>query len=145
MYWADVTTPLLRIYTYHTYTSVWLSLPAFSSLGMEWCDRAGPLWQQLEEVLTGRVREAVRGRRCQVREERREVRADSQRPVSDLMGSGRRWREGAKFSPKAWSQSEVSWNWEYVTRTTPGILSREYLVWTVHHKVTLCTASLELL
>lgn len=74
------------------------------------------------------------GRWCQAREEWHEVREDSQRPVSDLMGSGRRWREGAKFSLKAWSQSEVSWNGELTRRTTPGILSREYLVLTVNHR-----------
>lgn len=69
MYRADITTLLVRSYTYYTCISASLSFSVFSSLGPVCCDRAGPLWQPLGDVLTGQVREAVCGRWCQAREE----------------------------------------------------------------------------
>lgn len=83
---------ILRFSKSQTYICFSLSLSAFSSLGSEWCDKAGPMWQQLEEVLTDRVREAAQGRWCQSTEERQK-RCGKTANALNLIWSDGKWQE----------------------------------------------------
>lgn len=129
--------------THVTYTSLCLArcVSAFSSLEPERCDRAGLLWQQLEELLTGRVREALWGG-GDVRPERTDTR--ERRQPTPCIGSDGKWQEmkrRSQIQPESavtvWGQLEqtidkenLSWNTEWwIENSQVCSCSNTHLFW----------------